>query len=53
MLVADGDLFRRYDADENGVIDRDEVLQGVRDYFDGIIGRDEVVGLVQLYFFED
>ena len=52
VLVADGTLFIRYDADEKGVIDRDEVLQGVRDYFDGLIGRDEVIGLVQLYFSE-
>ena len=52
VLLANGGLFTRYDADGNRVIDRDEVLQAVRDYFDGLIGRDEVIGLVQLYFFE-
>ena len=51
ILVAAGELFTRYDADGNKVIDRDEVLHAVRDYFDGLIGRDEVVGMVQLYFF--
>ena len=53
VLVAAGGLFLRYDADGNRVIDRDEILLGVRDYFDGLIGRDEVIGLVQLYFFHD
>ena len=27
VLVADGDLFRQYDSNENRVIGRDEVLQ--------------------------
>ena len=51
VLVADGDLFRQYDSNENRVIDRDEVLQAVRDYFDGSLSRGEVIGLIQLYFF--
>lgn len=51
VLLADGDLFRRYDSNENRVIDRAEVLKAVRDYFDGNIGRDEVIGMIQLFFF--
>ena len=52
VMVANGDLFRRYDVNEDRVIDRDEVLQAVRDYFAGNISREEVIGMVQLYFFE-
>ena len=51
VLVANGGLFRGYDANDNRVIERDEVLRAVRDYFDGNLTRDEVVGMVQLYFF--
>ena len=40
-----------YDANENGVIDVDEVLQAVDDYFDDIITDvDEVLEVVDLYF---
>ena len=52
-LVCEGDLFRRYDANEDRGIDKDEVLRAVRDYFDGDATRDEVIGIVQLYFFLD
>ncbi len=51
VLVASGELFRRYDSNENMTIEGDEVLQAVGDYFDGKITRDEVIGMVQLYFF--
>ena len=40
----------RYDDNKNGVIDRDEVLQAVVDYFNNIITRDEVLEVVVLYF---
>ena len=53
MLVANAALFGRYDDNDNRVIEGDEVLRGVRDYFAGSIGREEVIGLVQLYFFEN
>ena len=50
-LVTAGDpLLNRYDANKNGLIDRDEVLQAVVDYFNNIITRDEVLGVVVLYF---
>ena len=32
------------------MIDRDEVLRAVRDYFDRDLTRDEVIGMIQLYF---
>ena len=39
-----------YDANRNGVIERDEVIAAVRDYFSGIIAKDEVIVLIQRYF---
>ena len=51
VLIANGELFRRYDANENREIERDEVLRAVDDYFAGKLTRDEVIGMVQLYFF--
>ena len=53
VLVADGGLFLRYDTNQNRTIEGDEVLQAVRDYFDGSLSRDEVIGMIQLYFFDD
>ena len=44
MLIASGELFRRYDGNGNREIDRDEVLMAVRDYFDGLLTRDGVIG---------
>ncbi len=39
-----------YDLNKNGVIDRDEVIAAVKDYFDGNMTKDEVIELVKLYF---
>ena len=39
-----------YDVDKNEVIDRDEALAAVVDYFAGRITKDEAVAVVQLYF---
>ena len=39
-----------YDADEDGAIDRDEVIEGIEDYFADRLSRDEVIGLIELYF---
>ena len=44
------DLGVRYDANNNGVIERDEVIEAIIDYFAGRITRDEAIGLVILYF---
>ena len=40
----------RYDTNNNDVIDRDEVLAAVRDYFNGAITADEILVVVGLYF---
>ncbi len=39
-----------YDANRNGVIERDEVIAAVADYFNGDITKGEVIELVKLYF---
>ena len=44
------DLGIRYDANENGVIDRDEAIAAIVDYFNDVISRDEAIGVIRLYF---
>ena len=39
-----------YDLNRNGVIDRDEVIKAVGDYFDGEITKGDVIELIRLYF---
>ena len=39
-----------YDANNNGTIERDEVIQAIRDYFADVIDRDEVIAVIRLYF---
>ena len=42
----------QYDANENGAIDRDEVLTAINDYlFDGLLAKDEVLVVINLYLF--
>ena len=48
--ITDMGLDNAYDANENGVIDGDEVVKAVRDYFSGDITPGEVVEVVRLYF---
>ena len=45
-----GRLGSKYDADHNEVIDRDEVLAAIADYFNGRISLEDVLELVKLYF---
>ena len=40
-----------YDTDHDELINRDEVIQAVHDYFDDLITRDEVIAVVRLYLF--
>ena len=40
----------RYDANRDGVIDRDEVIAAVSDYFAGLIEKKELIDLIKLYF---
>ena len=44
------DLGIRYDADENGVIDRSETTAAFADYFGGRIAKEEALGIVRLNF---
>ena len=44
------DLGIQYDANENGVIDRDEVITAITDYFDDSLTRDETIAIIKLYF---
>ena len=46
-----GESGDTYDTDHDELIDRDEVIQAVHDYFDDLITRDEVIAVVRLYFF--
>lgn len=43
-------VYDPYDANENGAIERDEVITAVQDYFAGVITRGQVIVLVQQYF---
>ena len=40
----------KYDADEDGLISRDEALAALNDFFSGDITRDEALGVIALYF---
>ena len=33
------------------MISRDEVIQAIQDFFDGIITRDDVLEIINLFFF--
>ena len=46
-------LIARYDANQNGTIERSEVIAAIRDYLDGAAGitRAEVIRLINLYLF--
>ena len=40
----------QYDVDENGVIDLEEAIQAIKDYFSGAVSLGEAVIAIQLYF---
>ena len=46
-------LIARYDANNNGMIDRSEVIAAINDYLDGAAGitRADVIRLINLYLF--
>ena len=50
IMVTDVGLTNAYDVDESGVIESDEVLQAVADYFAGTINQTQVLEVVALYF---
>ena len=49
--VSLGELGDRYDANHDEMISRDEVIQAIQDFFDGIITRDDVLEIINLFFF--
>ena len=48
--LAEGSELSPYDTDNSGKIEGSEVIQAVRDYFDGDITGPEVIEVVKLYF---
>ena len=50
VMDNDEDLANRYDQDHNGVIDRNEAIAAITDYFADRITRDEVLEVIRLYF---
>ena len=48
--VDDGGIVARYDTDGDGLIERDEALQAVVDYFADVITKDEAVEVIAQYF---
>jgi hypothetical protein len=45
-------LLVKYDADNSGAIDRDEVIQAINDYLDAGVGapsRTDVTNIINLY----
>ena len=41
----------RYDANENGVIEKNEVIAAIIDYLDNRITKDELIAVIKLYLF--
>ena len=52
MLPADFDPLARYDANDNGDIERDEAIQALKDYLDDAISKDDVIETIKLYLFD-
>ena len=48
--VTDEGLDNAYDLNEDGTIERDEVIAAIQDYLAGNIERSEVTALIRLYF---
>ena len=44
------DLVSRYDANNDSLIDRDEVIFAIKDYFNDVITREETIEVIKLYF---
>ena len=51
IIVTEADLGDRYDADDNGTIDKDEATAAVVDYFGDLISKDALIEVIKLYFF--
>ena len=44
------DLGNKYDANDDRVIRRDEVISAIKDYFNDLITREEAIEVIKLYF---
>ena len=44
------DLGNRYDVNDDGIIQRDEVISAIKDYFGDVITREETIEVIKLYF---
>ena len=44
------EIVEKYDADEDGLISRDEALAALNDFFDGTISRDQALEVIVHYF---
>ena len=44
------EIVQKYDADEDGLISRDETLAALNDFFDGTISRDQALEVIVHYF---
>ena len=44
------DLGNRYDDNDDGSIERDEVISAIKDYFNDVITREETIEVIKLYF---
>ena len=53
IMVTDEGLDNAYDLNENGAIERDEVVAAIQDYLGGRTSRSDVTALIRLYFGED
>ena len=49
-VYADAGLGERYDSNDSGFVDRDEVLASILDYLGGELSKDDVLELIRLYF---
>ena len=52
MVTAEdlGTLGSRYDTDNNRLIDKEEAIAAVRDYFDDRLTKEETIEIIRLYF---
>ena len=44
------DLGNRYDVNDDRVIERDEVITAIKDYFNDVIAMEETIEVIKLYF---
>ena len=51
--ASDPDVSPLYDLNGNGVIDRDEAITAVADFFGGVITREQVLTIIQYYFSQE